>query len=74
MAVASDDDERVFMLGEGGAALGDGVTRLYRDERSLIEAFCRHIRQLDPDALIGWNVVEFDLQFLQARCDSTRLI
>lgn len=31
------------------------------DERSLLEAFRNRLRELDPDIISGWNVIDFDL-------------
>ncbi len=36
----------------------------FRDERELLRAFCARLRELDPDILTGWNVVDFDLKVL----------
>jgi DNA polymerase-2 len=33
-------------------------------ERALVEAFAQRVRELDPDVITGWNVVEFDLAVL----------
>jgi DNA polymerase-2 len=33
-------------------------------ERDLLAAFCRRVRELDPDVLTGWNVIDFDLSVL----------
>jgi len=33
-------------------------------EKELLSAFARRVRELDPDVLTGWNVVEFDLAVL----------
>jgi DNA polymerase-2 len=33
-------------------------------EKRLLEAFSRRVRELDPDVLTGWNVVDFDLAVL----------
>jgi DNA polymerase-2 len=33
-------------------------------ERALVEAFAARVRELDPDVITGWNVVEFDLAVL----------
>ncbi len=41
----------------------------FDSERRLIEAFCRRVRQLDPDVLTGWNVVDFDLAVLSRIAD-----
>jgi DNA polymerase-2 len=36
----------------------------FASERELIAGFCRRVRELDPDVLTGWNVVDFDLTVL----------
>ncbi|MBA4503029.1 DNA polymerase II [Marinobacterium marinum] len=37
------------------------------DERSLLQALETQVRRLDPDLLIGWNVIGFDLRVLEQR-------
>lgn len=39
------------------------------DEQSLLKAFLEHVGKEDPDILIGWNVIDFDLTVIQNRCD-----
>lgn len=34
------------------------------DEQSLLKRFIQLVRQFDPDLLIGWHVIGFDLKFL----------
>lgn len=70
IAAVDEGGEWVFMVGEGPAAPS---IRYYRDERTLLSAFFRHVSERDPDALIGWNVVEFDLVYLQRRCEALSL-
>jgi len=36
----------------------------FATEKDLLEGFCRRVRELDPDILTGWNVLEFDLAVL----------
>jgi DNA polymerase-2 len=36
----------------------------FASEKDLLAGFCRRVRELDPDVLTGWNVVEFDLPVL----------
>ena len=36
----------------------------FRSERELLTGFARRVRELDPDVLTGWNVVDFDLSVL----------
>jgi DNA polymerase II len=35
------------------------------DERSLLILFSKMLKELDPDLIIGWNVIGFDLRFLE---------
>jgi DNA polymerase-2 len=35
------------------------------DERAALDGFCARVRELDPDVLTGWNVIDFDLAVLQ---------
>ncbi len=65
IAVASADSSTVFMIGELDDA--DGIVYC-RDERALLEAFLKWVGEDDPDLIIGWNVVDFDLMFLQRKC------
>jgi DNA polymerase-2 len=40
----------------------------HADERALLLAVAARIRGLDPDVIVGWNVVDFDLRTWAARC------
>jgi DNA polymerase-2 len=66
--VSSDGSEQAHLLGEAKPA-GRPVQH-YPDERSLIEGLIDAIRVLDPDILTGWNVIDFDLRVLAARCEA----
>jgi DNA polymerase II len=39
----------------------------FSDESSLLDAFRSEIISYDPDVLVGWNVIDFDLDFLKKR-------
>ncbi len=43
------------------------------DERGLLACMAGRIRDLDPDLLLGWNVVDFDLQVFARRCSANGL-
>jgi DNA polymerase-2 len=47
--------------------------RAYPDEASLAAAFALRIRELDPDVIVGWNVVDFDLRVMARRCEALRV-
>ena len=46
---------------------------IHATERDLLTAFAARIRELDPDVLTGWNVVDFDLRVIEARADALGL-
>ena len=39
-------------------------------EQELLSSFFHIIREYDPDAFIGWNLVGFDLQWLSRKCSA----
>jgi DNA polymerase-2 len=41
---------------------------LHDDETALLEAFFSFLALADPDLILGWNVVDFDLQVLERVC------
>lgn len=38
------------------------------DERALLQTLLDRIALLDPDVIVGWNVIEFDLTVIEERC------
>lgn len=60
----------VFVVGEGEST---DAFRFLRDERAVLLAFFDWIRAADPDLLIGWNVIGFDLLFLADRCRQLKI-
>lgn len=61
------DRRRVFMVGEGEA---NGIPELvlFPGEKEMLGAVIDWVQEIDPDILIGWHVVGFDLQFLEKKC------
>jgi DNA polymerase-2 len=53
----------VHMLCPEGTPRPDGVEG-HPTEAELLAAFARRVRELDPDVITGWNVVDFDLRVL----------
>jgi DNA polymerase-2 len=70
VALSGEGLEHVFLVREGEDA--PGLT-FHPDEASALAAAFAAIRRFDPDALLGWNVVDFDLRALEARCAALRL-
>ncbi len=44
------------------------------DEPSLLDGVARRIREIDPDIITGWNVVDFDLRVWSERCKAQRVM
>ena len=48
-----------------------GGAVVHPHEKGLVAALVDRVRALDPDVITGWNVVDFDLRVLAARCRAT---
>jgi DNA polymerase-2 len=65
----SREVRRVHMVGEDQGPMDErGELFYYPDERSCYLAFERDMATLDPDLILGWHVVGFDLAFLERKC------
>ncbi len=65
VGIVTREDERAFVRGSGPPI--EGVS-YHADERATLSAFLDYVEELDPDVLIGWNVIDFDLAYLEERC------
>lgn len=52
---------------ESWATRRDVELSVHRDEQSLLKGVFAWLRAEDPDAIIGWNVIDFDLSYLMRR-------
>jgi DNA polymerase II len=43
-----------------------------KDEFAALEAFCERVRNVDPDVITGWNIIDFDLSVLQRIAERVR--
>jgi len=57
-------EKKVFMLGHKVDEQPEWFV-LFKNVRSLLLATNDYIQQLDPDVIIGWNVINFDFMVLQ---------
>lgn len=79
IAIYSRDVSIVFMVGTAGQTVlhsenGDELEfHQLGSERELINAFVQKIREIDPDVIMGWNIVNFDLRCLQDFCDRLKM-
>lgn len=44
-------------------------THYLENEIQLLNVFFSQIQTLDPDVIIGWNFIQFDMRFLQKKCE-----
>jgi DNA polymerase II len=56
--------DEVLIVDGGNRAMPERARRC-ADERAALDAFCARVREIDPDVLTGWNVIDFDLTVLQ---------
>jgi DNA polymerase-2 len=59
-------NDKVFIIGNGA---GEKVIAWCCDERDLLKQFLAYLQISDPDIIIGWSVVDFDLLTIQNRCE-----
>ncbi len=72
IALVGCDAHEVLLLTPRGFEVPRGAVP-FATERDLIGAFVERMRQLDPDILTGWNVIDFDLRFLAKVAERQRL-
>ena len=62
----SGKQQAVYIRGSGSDVPPVGFCK---NEQELLARFFEHLKKEDPDILIGWNVVDFDLWTIQERCN-----
>jgi DNA polymerase-2 len=70
IAFVTSEVKRVLMIGEGPE---NDFIEYVADERSLLMRWIEWVEHIDPDILIGWNVINFDLRLLQKRAQALGL-
>jgi len=73
IAYICDDIQQVIIIGDTDTRIDETPTLIVKDERELLNTFMQHIINLDPDIFIGWNVINFDFNFLQTKADALNL-
>ena len=59
--------KKVFMLADKREDLPDYLS-LYPSEKKVLAAFLEWLHEHDPDLIIGWHVIGFDLMYLERKC------
>jgi len=74
IAAYSDECQIVFMIGAVQHPSTDTISIVWvADERQLLSDFFAWLMNYDPDVIIGWNVINFDLDLLQKRSELHQL-
>lgn len=70
IAVYGANERRVFMVGEAAPADAGDEFELhsFENEKQCLQQFFAWLQNYDPDVLIGWSVVAFDLWVLEKIC------
>ena len=74
MKTQSQGGARVLMVGQPHNNTPELPIEWLPDERQLLLAFSRWLRQRDPDIVIGWNVVNFDFRLLLQRAKRHQIV
>ena len=62
----------VLMIGEPEGS-GNVTIKWFEDEVALLSGVCERILDIDPDLLVGWNLINFDLQILAKRAEKLKV-
>ncbi len=65
IALASDTYREVLIMGQEC----EGATTC-TDEREMLETVMGRVRSIDPDVIIGWNIIDFDFLYLVKRLEA----
>ena len=73
IAVTSGDHEQVFMIQnrpDSDRNVDKETINITwcNSEKEALQGFFKWLKKYDPDVIIGWNVVAFDLDFIQWKC------
>ncbi|MDT0581022.1 DNA polymerase II [Brumicola blandensis] len=68
IAAYSDTEQVVFIIGDAQENSPPYI-RWLEDEHALLVQFIAWFKDYDTDVIIGWNVINFDFDLLQKRCD-----
>ena len=62
-----EEEKKVFIVSDKKEKLLAHIA-IYPDEKELLLSFMKWFNEKDPDVVIGWHVIGFDLMFLENKC------
>ncbi len=63
-----EEEKKVFIVSEEKEKLPDYIIT-FKNETELLQNFLKWFQEKDPDVIIGWHVIGFDLMFLERKCN-----
>ena len=72
IAVYGEGVDEVYIVDPDGRPMPESAIGC-ADERTALGAFVARVREVDPDILTGWNVIDFDLNVLNRIAKRVRL-
>ncbi len=63
-----EEEKKVFVVSEEKIK-GEDYIEECKDEKELLQKFLNWFKEKDPDVIIGWHVIGFDLMFLESKCN-----
>lgn len=67
------EESKVFMLGEPVRKKHPSYISFFPSEELLLSGFIDWFKSADPDIIIGWHVIGFDLMFIEKRCSDLNI-
>ena len=72
LTFGSQEAQKVFLVSDDKSNLPEYV-ETFKDEKELLSRFVKWFQEADPDIIIGWHIIGFDLMFLQSKADEARM-
>lgn len=69
--VPSPESRHIFVLGSC-TDVSDATVHVAQTEKELLLSWAKFIGQVDPDALIGYNILGFDMEYMWLRADELK--
>ncbi|GBD87713.1 DNA polymerase II [bacterium BMS3Abin03] len=60
--------KKVFIVSEEDKSFPEFASS-HSEEKELLIAFIKWFKEIDPDIIVGWHVIGFDLMFLESKCN-----
>ena len=68
IAYCGQGEAAVLIQGEAADWPSDLPLSWFADEAALLRGFLGAFARVDPDLILGWNLINFDLDYLERRC------